>query len=615
MSFVIALSPIIPEKGLSSFSIAQTTAKITAQTSNEEVPCANVAEADLRNALNEVAQDLVASNGADIDIATIVNRQWTTLNVDALIDARVDEAVARLQRETDIWDKFLSGWSPEKAEELTTQVADYTFGSIEFREAIDALSLAIAEDIAVQLTAISAESVAVTLVCLRSFIDNNYSTAIVSAFAQQLEASTEGITLDSEELETGILSIVEMHQVGLGGIGVIIAAQIAKGIVQRIGRTIAKRVGGRVVGRVVGRAGSSIIPAVGWVVGLGLIAYDLYTSRDGALPEIQTSLKSLDVKSTLKTAIIDEVEPELRRELPELARQIANELYNEWQEFNRKYRQTLSLAEQNADFRAILTEIGDLPKVAELADIVIQSIGQLGFEQSILDGSFLQAAGLPLEAFEIARHNGSLSETLSWAEMADSYLSTVVNLELYKHKSPDSVTRETLEALAEVTDPAIAAKLSLLTNEEISTLHTLATANMNELAETLSADDLAWVASYIDELDQMQTNRLISRLIAEPGVIDTLKSERTRSLLADSEDVGAAIDFLTSPDSFVNLATDLVSQVNGSSTVSIPLMIMKYTAQRLALVVGILLLVILLFLWMLYRSLFGRQVVIRVEKD
>ena len=58
-------------------------------------------------------------SGVDaIDLDAIVERQWQLLDMDAVIDSAVDDAVAVLKRDDDLWNTFLSGWSPAKAEDL-----------------------------------------------------------------------------------------------------------------------------------------------------------------------------------------------------------------------------------------------------------------------------------------------------------------------------------------------------------------------------------------------------------------------------------------------------------------------------------------------------------------
>ncbi len=74
-----------------------------------------------------------------------------------------------------------------------------------------------------------------------------------------------------------------------------------------------------------------------------MIVYDVLDSLDGALPQIQESLQSPDAKLLVRDEIVSSLEPELQRELPQIARDVANDLYAEWLDFKRQYRQVLAL--------------------------------------------------------------------------------------------------------------------------------------------------------------------------------------------------------------------------------------------------------------------------------
>ncbi len=135
----------------------------------------------------------------------------------------------------------------------------------------------------------SADSVSAALYCLQTFIGHNYSRALVDAFETRVQTATQNATLlDVDTVSPDILAMLGEHQVALGGVGVIIAAQITRKIAVAIAKRISQRVAGRIVGRVLGRAGSTVIPIAGWIIGTGMIVYDLYESRDGALPQIQS---------------------------------------------------------------------------------------------------------------------------------------------------------------------------------------------------------------------------------------------------------------------------------------------------------------------------------------
>ncbi len=120
--------------------------------------CETVEEAKLRDELNGITQFVFAAEQGKLNIAGMVERAWFEQGVDAVVDAEVDRAVDRVRSEEDYWSRFLSGWSAAKAEELTTKVANYAFGSDAFRQKIDEISIAIADDLAREVGAMTARS-------------------------------------------------------------------------------------------------------------------------------------------------------------------------------------------------------------------------------------------------------------------------------------------------------------------------------------------------------------------------------------------------------------------------------------------------------------------------
>ena len=201
--------------------------------------CSTVREETLQDELNTVTQQIFAEQIAVLDLDSIIARQWVTLEMDQSMDEAVDLAVARVQSETDLWNKFLSGWSPDLARDLTLAVANYTFDAPTFRAKMDELSAAISQDIAGQLALASADSASAALYCLQTFIDTNYSAALVRAFESRVQAATTSAQLlDAGDASPDILAMVGEHQMALGGIGVIIAAQITRKIVTSIAQRV-----------------------------------------------------------------------------------------------------------------------------------------------------------------------------------------------------------------------------------------------------------------------------------------------------------------------------------------------------------------------------------------
>ncbi|MGL4649626.1 MAG: hypothetical protein ACRC1H_09490, partial [Caldilineaceae bacterium] len=142
---------------------AQETVSAQATGSETLQACSDVDESTLLDELNRVTQSVFAGALAQIDVPAIGDDQWGEMGLDTLVRGEVDRAVARIQDETDWWNLAQSTWSGDKARELTEKVAVATFDSETFRQALDDLSAAVANEVAVQIGAFSAESVSAAL--------------------------------------------------------------------------------------------------------------------------------------------------------------------------------------------------------------------------------------------------------------------------------------------------------------------------------------------------------------------------------------------------------------------------------------------------------------------
>lgn len=532
--------------------------------------CSEVDETALLDELNTVSQNALAVALAEVDIAAAVDRQWARLNVDTVVEAEVDRAVTRVQSETDLWNTFLSGWSAAKARELTLAVANYAFDSEGFRTSMDALANAVAEDISAQVGVLSAESVSAALYCLQTFIEGNYSQALLASFQDELQAGTAATALESDAYAPGLLSVIDQHRLALGGIGVIIAAQISKRIVVAISKRIATRVAGRITGRVLGRIGTTVIPLAGWLIGAGLIAYDIYDSLDGALPQIQETLKSPEVMEGIRGEIAAAVAPELALELPTIARDIANDLYGQWLDVKRDIRVVLELAAEDAAFAGVLGSMTTDAQLSHLVNIVgaaLPALGRAGVLAAAQDGTLERAAALSADVTPILAAGGSLQEAVAWAESAGDLLDEVIAFELYKHKAPGDLTRDQLAQLVALGDRDAVARLALLPAGQLAPLLAVAQPTLVTLAQQLDADDLAWLAETLPTLEAGERNALVARLATDPATLALVQQSNVLAELEPGENLDAALVFLAGPRDAGGLAADVAQVVSGPPTV------------------------------------------------
>ena len=537
--------------------------------------CSAVAEDALQGELNTVTQGVFAAALAAVDLDAVVTRHWVTLQMDAAVAQAVDGALARVQSETDLWNQFLSGWSPDKAQELTLAVATYTFDAPTFRARMDELSAAVSQEVADQVAVASADGASAALYCMQTFIGRNYSQALVNAFEERVQAATSSASLlSTDELSPDLLQMVGEHQLALGGIGVIIVAQITRKIVTSIAEKISQRVAGKIVGRVLGKAGSTVIPVAGWIIGGGMIAYDLWESREGALPQIGASLKGPEVAAGIRAEIAASIRPELEAEIPGLARAVANDLFVEWRNTKRNIRQVLDLAAANPQFAAILERLGSSEQVARLVDLVgiVQANGgAAALDGAIADGSLQAVANLPAGAVTLAAESGSLQTALDWYDAVGSRLDDVVALELYKGRTPDTVDLNQIDKLLALGDKTAVARLSLLPPAQLDALLALPRENLTPLANQLAPDDLGWLGNVLPTVTSEQANALVARILSQPAVVAPLRQlGDLRPLLGsgdsvDSGEIDRAITFVAGPKGPADFWADAAAVVTGGA--------------------------------------------------
>ena len=569
--------------------------------------CETVEEAKLRDELNGITQFVFAAEQNKLDIAGMVDLAWFEQNVDAVVDAQVDAAVDRVRNEEDYWSRFLSGWSAEKAEELTTKVANYAFGSDAFRQEIDGLSAAIADELAREVGAMTARSASSALLCVQEFIGDTFSETMIAVFQEDIEQKVTDAEV-GQDSETDFTVILDTRTKSLAGVGVIIASQIAKSLAKKV----AQRVAGKVAGRILGKAATSIIPLAGWIIGGGLIIWDLIEAGEGSLPQIRESLKGPEVKAAIRAQVAEVVETELGVEMPELARSVSNDIYAAWLDFRTKFSRVLDLAEANPRFQTLLdnTTADQVQKLASLVAVTDAKLSPEQIEQEINSGVFERIFYLPDLSFEILRTTGDPQTVIAWANLAGESIAGVAETELYKIATPeDFADRQALEAVLALGDAGAIRTLMELNQLEREILLGLPAEQLRDAVTTFSPDDLRWLASYITQLNPQESNQLVSQLLREPALMPKLKFEDIRRALVESDNVDETLAFLSeraeAASNPVETVTGVIEDSQRVMDGEVPWQLFwrKYATRQNAIYLGI----GLLLLFLLWRFFFRRS--------
>ena len=120
--------------------------------------CSRADEAAMQDEMTALAHSVLVEGSSGLDINALVAQKWRETNADTTFNAAVDAGIARVLAEKGYWERFLSGWSADKAEELAGQVATYAFEDAALKVKLDELSTAIAVSLVAELESAAARS-------------------------------------------------------------------------------------------------------------------------------------------------------------------------------------------------------------------------------------------------------------------------------------------------------------------------------------------------------------------------------------------------------------------------------------------------------------------------
>ncbi len=460
--------------------------------------CSTVDQAQLRAEIEQVAHGVLTDESAGINIDAIVMRQWVTLHVDDAINREVQIAIDNIYASEGYWSRLWSGWSAEKAEEFATRVANDAFNAAGFHATINELSIAIAQEISREIEADFARAASAAFLCMKAYVGDKYSGTLFNAFEGKVSTEVEGVDLQTEAANVDI-SALDVHQKAIGGVGLIIVTELSRRIAVKLSERIAERIAGKIVGRIIGKAGSSLIPVAGWVIGLGLIAWDLWEGGNGALPQIQDALEGEEVKAKIRQEVADAIKDGLPEEVSIVSLEIAVSLVEDWNRFCDTNRAVCTLAEDNPTFRDIMnyTPLDQVSKLVALVNIFIDNLGRAELERAIDTGQFENLLLLPEGAITLLVRTKSVTTTLAWASLAEDRLGKLVTLEIDTQKTPEDFDATLLRSVLNLDELAAVNKILPLSRAQLTVVVTFADSNFVRLVNRLSAAEIDQLAVYL----------------------------------------------------------------------------------------------------------------------
>lgn len=560
----------------------------SAQQSDSAPPlerCLNLDENDLRSELREVTRQFFDAELGAVDLPRMVENKWLELGLPDLLETEVNRAVESVRQDTAWTRNLTASFSPAQATELAEQIAERAFTSEALRTRLETLAGEVADDFTQSFTSVAARSASASAACLQTYLGNTYGSAVATTYKQEIQAQVEKV---GTEALTGNF---QPDTLGLrSGVGVasIAGGYVARAVARRLSTQISRRVAGNIATRILGRAGSSVIPVVGWVVGGGLIVFDVIDSTvRGPFPAIRRQLSGAETQRQIQ----EEIATSLREDTPtvsaELSAGIAGEIFTQWQSFTQNFALILGLASRNAAFRRELERVPeiDLYKLAE----VVQTVPESTVLEAAQKGELRRVVELPDAALEILTTSPSITTVLAWADLAGTRLDEVVSTEVYRSKNPDDFSEQTLNRLLDTDNIVTAAKVSALPKDAMNTLLKLSRVNLNALTNEFNPGQLETVAWYASTLDQEPFNALVVRLLERPSRLAKFEPQAIRNAVANSREPLTAVTFLGNEPSFGILGADLIQGLGedvttvSSGTVSGSLLLAKYSLGSLLL--------------------------------
>ena len=463
--------------------------------------CAQADAATIRTEVAGIARAVLDEARTGLDIDALVARAWTTVDAGTTLDTVVDAAVEQVRTETAYTDLFLSGWSVDHAQALTTRVAAAAFDSPVFRAKLDELSAAVAQELVAEMDAYTARSASSALLCLQAYVGARYSETLFTALASELHQAVPAAVGITAPVPVEIAPL-QLHAKGLTGVGVIIATQVADMLARRLATVVAERLAGKLITRILGRLGSSVIPYIGWAVGVGLVVWDLVEGSQGALPQIREALQSPETQQAIRTEVAGAVRDGLATEVDGLAAELAGTLLDQWRGLCDTLDGLCALAVDSPTLRALLdtTALTDLPRLTSQVALFYDELGPDALTAALADGSFAQLLTAPEVVYEILRWSGSPQAALDWVAVAGDLLPAVVDYGIYREIVPDTLSSLALAALVAIGDNTLIHKVLTLDADDLAILLRLPTQDVQAIAAAATPEELAWLAAHLAEL-------------------------------------------------------------------------------------------------------------------
>jgi hypothetical protein len=508
-------------------------------------------EVAFRRAIEAITLKGLEAGLAKFDYKPLVADEWRRERFDDVIDKQVDEAVGQVRDESTWMQLWSTLASRQKAQDLATAVAERVYRSDGIKQGIERIASGVGKEVGRRIELAVIDTAAPAMQCMQAFLGRRFGTTVAAVVSADTglqysvdpskggaQVSTEQILLEGKEGVAGVVVLVVRRQLS----------------------SMASRIGQRVVGAILSR----LVATVAGVVGVILIAKDIWDFRHGVLPIVAEEMKSRATKDKVRDEIATTIADTISQGLKEIAANTADRVVEIWLDFRRAHAQVLALAERNADFKRLLDTVrpADLARLDEVTALVLASEGEAGISKRLADGTLtLAVSNLPPAALDIAREARSLETALRWSAVAGDSLAKVVEHEIHRRATPEAFTKASLQRLIGLGDRLAVTRLAALQPAARDSLFELETASLVKLARGLDEPQLASLARYLTGLEKTSALRVLTVAAQSPARMAELASPRIREAIITSADQGAAVSMMLQASSLLPDPTQLVAHI------------------------------------------------------
>ncbi len=140
-----------------------------------------------RRAIETLSLKTLQEGLKTVDYRALVDAQWRRQGMDDLLAKRVDVAIEEVRSETSWAGLAQTLINSEKAQAISTAVAERVYHSDAMKTAIESLVTGVGNDVGRTLELASTDAIAPSLECLRAFLGNRYGSTVTGIVSADVE--------------------------------------------------------------------------------------------------------------------------------------------------------------------------------------------------------------------------------------------------------------------------------------------------------------------------------------------------------------------------------------------------------------------------------------------